>query len=236
MARPVLLNNVDHRDLRVVTDRGPAWGDDAMSAITFPAEFRSVQAHYPIVFQKTADGTGFQPMALFGFEPGQNLFADRSGWDAGYLPLAVEREPFLIGTDGDALVVHVDLDSPRVGTTAGEALFRPHGGTTDFLDRINSVLLALHQGLQDTPAFVAALLENELLESFVFDAELDDGTQHRLAGFYTINEDRLSRLGGSALERLNRAGHLQPVYMAVASLSRLSDLVRRQNRRRGAGR
>ena len=37
-----------------------------MFALTFPAEFRNLQAHYPIVFRKTRDGQ-FQPIALFGF-------------------------------------------------------------------------------------------------------------------------------------------------------------------------
>jgi hypothetical protein len=239
MPRHVLLNNLDHRDLRVRTDRGAAQGDAVMSAVTFPAEFRSVQAHYPIVFQKSADGLSFQPLALFGFEPGENLFLGPDGWAVNYLPMAIEREPFLIGRDGDALVMHVDLDSPRIargaddpGSAGAEPLFRPHGGTTDFLDRMNSLLLALHDGLQATPAFVAALLAHRLLESFVFDVELDDGSTHRLAGFYTIDEDRLATLDGAALEALNRAGHLAPIYMVVASASRLRDLVARRNQRR----
>ena len=67
------------------------------------------------------------------------------------------------------LMVHIDLDSPRVSRTDGEPLFREHGGTTEFLERMNSVLLAIHEGLDGTPPFVAALLEHELLESFVFD-------------------------------------------------------------------
>ena len=81
------------------------------------------------------------------------------------------------------------------------------------------------------PAFIAALLAHELLESFVLDIELDDGSQNRLAGFYTINEERLAGLSGAALEKLNRAGYLQPIYMAVASLSNLRALIARKNRR-----
>jgi hypothetical protein len=238
MPRPVLLNNLDHRDLRVRTDRGAALGDAVMSAVTCPAEFRSLQAHYPIVFQRSADGAGFQPLALFGFEPGENLFLGRDGWAVDYLPMAIEREPFLIGRDGDGLVMHVDLDSPRIakgtddpGWAAAEPLFRAHGGTTDLLDRMNSLLLALHDGLQATPAFVAALLAHRLLESFVFDVELDDGSTHRLAGFHTIDEDRLAALDGAALDTLNRAGHLAPIYMVVASASNFRDLVARRNRR-----
>ena len=90
---------------------------------------------------------------------------------------------------------------------------------------MNSVLLAIHQGLESTPPFMAALLEHDLLESFVLDIELDDGSQNRLAGFYIINEERLASLGGAALEKLSKAGHLQAAYMAIASLSNFRDLI-----------
>ena len=81
MNNAVLLNNIDHKDLRVITTRGAAYGDDVKFALTFPAEFRNVQAHYPIVFQKTADGK-FQSIALFGFQDKENLFLGPDGWDA----------------------------------------------------------------------------------------------------------------------------------------------------------
>ena len=231
MSNAVLLNNVDHQQLRVLTGHGAAYGDALMSALTFPAEFRTLQAHYPIVFRKGADGVGFEPHALFGFQEGENLFLGQDGWDASDVPLSVERQPFLIGVGNGELLVHVDLDSARLSTTAGEALFLPHGGSTEFLEHINSVLLALHQGLQSTPPFVAALLEHALLESFVFDIELDDGSHNRLAGFYTIHEERLAALSGAALARLNEAGQLTPIYMAMASLSNFRSLIARKNRR-----
>lgn len=234
MPQHALLNNIDHKELRVVSTRSAAYGDDVMSAITFPQEFRSVQAHYPIVFRKSADGQ-FQPVALFGFRERQNLFLGANGWDATYVPLMIERQPFLIGKSNGQLLIHVDLDSPRVSRTEGELLFRAHGGTTDFLERINSVLLAIHEGVERTPPFIAALLEHELLESFVLDIRLEDGSENRFAGFYTIHEERLSQLGGAALETLSRAGHLHAAYMAVASLSNFRDLIERQNRR-NAGR
>ena len=231
----VLLNNIDHKDLRVDTAHSAALGDDVMFALTFPAELRNVQAYYPIVFRKTADGA-FQPIALFGFQDGHNLFLDNQRWDAAYVPLAIERQPFLIGRDGEALMVHIDLDNPRTRSGQGEALFRDQGGTTPFLDRITSVLLTLHDGLASVPAFVDALLQHELLESFALDVELDDGSMNRLVGFYTINEERLRALDGEALESLQRAGFLEPVYMVVASVSRFRDLIERMNRSHAAGR
>lgn len=236
MTSSVLLNNVDHQALRVVTQRGAPWGDNVMSSVVFPAEFRNLQAHYPIVFQKTADGTAFQPVALFGFSEGQNLFLTPQGWDAACLPMAVERQPFMIGRAGDELMMHIDLASPRVSETAGEPIFLPLGGHTEFLERMTTLLLAVHEGVQATPAFVQALLAHDLLESFVLDVELDDGTQSRLAGLYTIHEDHLAALGAEALDQLHRAGHLQAIYMVLASLSNLRSLIDRQNQAlRGVG-
>ena len=209
--------------------------DDVAFVPTFPAEFRNLQAHYPIVFRKDANGA-LHPIAVLGFQEGRNLFLDGDRWDASYLPLAIERQPFLIGKGDDDLTVHIDLDSPRVGSEAGIALFREQGGNTDYLDRVASVLLALHNGLEGVAAFVDALLALELLESFVLDVELDDGSANRLTGFYAINEDRLRALDAAALGGLHAAGHLEPVFMAVASVANFRGLIERMNRSRAGAR
>lgn len=229
MTNIVLLNNIDHHQLRVLTGHGARYGDNVMFATTFPAEFRDVQTYYPIVFRKSDDGVSFEPLALFGFTQGENLFLEGEKWDADYVPLSVVRQPFLIGVGGGELLVHVDLDHPRVSRSEGEALFRDHGGTTEFLEQMNSTLLALHQGIQSNAAFAAALLEHQLLESFVLDVELDEGSQHRLSGFYTINEERLAGLDGAALASLHRAGHLHAIYMVSASLPAFRNLIQRKN-------
>lgn len=229
MANPVLLNNLQHRDLRVITRRGAEFGDQVMSAVTFPSEFRDVQACYPIVFRKTVDGLGFEPIALFGFQENENLFLKGERWDAPYLPMMIERQPFLIGVDGEQLMVNIDLDHPRVSPSDGEPIFLPHGGNTEFLEQSNSLLSGIHEGLQSSPGFLAALLENELLESFVLDVELNDGSQNRLVGFYTINEDRLQALSGEAIAKLHAANYLQAIYLVIASLSNFRALIDRKN-------
>jgi len=235
MPNPVLLNNIDHATMRVIATRGAAYGDSVMSALTWPDEFRTLQAHYPIVFQKNAEG-GFDALALFGFQQGENLFLDGERWDAPEVPLSVQRQPFLIGTDGEALMVHVDLDSPRLSREHGEPLFLPQGGSSDYLEHMNSILRAIHLGLQGARSFTSALLEHNLLESFVLDITLDDGSDNRLAGFYTINEERLAALEGDALARLHRAGQLQAIYMVLASLSQFRALIDRKNRQHAAKR
>lgn len=231
MTNHALLSNVTHKDLRIVTERSARYGDNVMAAVTFPAEFRNIQAHYPIVFAKTNEGL-YNPLALLGFREKQNLFLRKDGgWDATYVPLLIERQPFLIGPPAaDGPKIHIDLDSPRVSRTEGEALFKEHGGTSDYLNRIGSALATIHQGMQASQPFIAAINEHNLIESFALDIEFRDGAKHRFAGFFTVNEDKLAKLDGAALGRLHEKGYLQAVYMIIASLSHFRDLIERASK------
>ncbi|AZR29123.1 SapC family protein [Xanthomonas vasicola] len=226
----MLLNNLDHRDLRVITAHGAAYGDDVMSAATFPQEFRQLQAQCPIVFHRSGERS-FRPLVLLGLRLGENLFLHGARWDAPYIPLSIQRQPFLIGEQPDGPMVHVDLDSPRVSSTEGELLFREHGGTTEFLDHISQVLRTLHDGLVASTAFVERALRYDLLEPFVFEATLNNGLECRLAGLYVVHEERLRALDDAALLDLHRHGDLEPLYMAVASIAQFRHLLERMNRR-----
>jgi hypothetical protein len=224
---PQLLNNIQHKDLRIITRRGAQWGDDIMSAPVTADEFRKLQAHYPIVFQPDGQG-GFVPAVLFGLQEGENLFLNEQGWDADYLPLSVQRLPFSIGVAGDELRMMVDMDSKRISHGAeGEAVFLPHGGTSDFTENANAVLHTLHEGLQSTADFVQTLKKYELLESFVLDVERPDGSRGQLVGYYIIHEERLAALDTATVGLLHQADYLQPIYMAIASLSNLTTLIKR---------
>jgi len=224
-----LLNNRDHRDLRVIKTRGAAYGDDVMCTPTFPAEFRNIQAHYPIVFAQGRDGM-FTPLALFGFREKQNLFLAPDGWDAPYLPMMIERQPFLIGSSGTGKVVHIDLDSPRVSRTTGELLFLEHGGNSSYLERAGSLLAAIDEGIATIQPFSAALVEHNLLESFALDIEFRDGAQHRFAGFHAVQEERLNALGAEALGKLHQHGYLLAIYMVIASFANFRGLIERASK------
>jgi hypothetical protein len=236
-----MLNNVDHKNLRVITDRAAEYGDNQWFAPTFAHEFRNLQSHYPIVFTKNPDTGKFQAVALLGFEVDENLFLTEDGWDAMYIPLSIVRQPFLIGfqqnnEDGVTSVepvISVNMDSPRISETRGEPVFLEHGGNSEYLEQINSLLKLVHEGHERNQDFVDILLGMDLLESFVLDVELNDGSEHRMSGFYTINETSLRGLTGDDLVILNNNGYLEAVYMAIASLSNISILVERKNRKMG---
>jgi hypothetical protein len=239
MVNHVMLNNIAHKNIRVITDRAEKYGDNVMFTTTFPLEFRRIQAYYPIFFYKDNQTGKFYSVALFGFKEKENLFLTEKGWDASYIPLTIERHPFLIGFQQHQeegvmkkqRVIHIDLDNPRVNEVEGEELFLEYGGKTSYLEKVVSLLEAIHDGYENSEGFIAKLIEFDLLESFLLDVQLKDGSNNQMHGFYTINEDKLAGLKGDSLEKLNREGYLQPIYMVLASHSNIRTLIDRKNER-----
>jgi len=236
MSQYEVLNKDKHRQLRIKTGYGAALGDSVMYVMTYPMEFRDIQSCYPILFTKNSNTGGFFAAAVMGFEADQNLFLQDNGWDASYIPATIQRQPFLIATGGEGdtatPVVSLDLDHPRVSQDDGEALFDVEGNSTEFLNQKIALLDKLHRGLQHGNGFIDALLQHELLEQITLDIAFDDGSKKSVQNFYSIAEDRLYQLKGDVLESLNQAGYLQPVFMAVASLSRMRDIIERRNQLR----
>ncbi|MDO9368656.1 MAG: SapC family protein [Sphingopyxis sp.] len=237
MTSHAVLDNKTHRDLRIRTDAGADLGDEIMATLTVPSEFRRVQAHYPILFRRETARADFTALAMFGFQNGENLFLDGDRWDARYRPLSISIQPFLIGRpaagDGPGQV-HIDLDHPRIAKAAdGVRLFDAEGVATPYLEDIAERLGDLDEGYRESGAFYDALLAYDLLEPFSLEVTLDDGSIHSLVGFHIIDEAKLRALDAEAIGALHEAGHLMPMFMALASLSQLSVLVERKNRRLG---
>lgn len=229
-----LLNVAAHRDLRVRRDRSAELGDAVMTALVVPDEFRQVQASYPILFRQNRERDGFVALALFGFDAGENLFLEGDRWDASYLPLSIDIQPFLIGgaagADATPKAV-VDMASPRLTTGDGVRVFDREGRPSPYLDVILERLGALDAGYRGSAAFFDALDRYQLLEPFTLEVTLDSGATNRLVGFHAIAEERLAELDAATLGKLNADGHLLPIYMAVASLANLPALIARKNRR-----
>ncbi len=242
MTQHALLDNVSHKDLRVHRVFEPGCGYDANVARVFPAEFEQLQMEYPLFLFKNAETGHFESVALLGFADGENLFLDGGRWDARYMPLSIERQPLLIGfqeQDVDGVptrvpVVHVDLGHPSASTTEGEPLFLPQGGESPLLERLTSVLKAVHDGHEASQAFSQLLVGLDLVETLSIDVRFDDGSRQSLAGLHTINEEKLASLGGDALEALHQPGHLRRLYMMLASLPNLEKLIARKNARLAA--
>lgn len=235
MSNHQILNPAGHSELRIHAGASDAFGDNVMACLATPSEFRSIQAHYPIVFRRDISTGAFSPLAMLGFDNGENLFLDGDHWDARYRPMAQAIQPFLIGraaTDNEIAQVHIDMDSPRISKTGeGTRVFDVDGRPTPFLEAMATRLAALDDGYRQSPDFCATLERLDLLEPFTMEVPLDDGSRHSLVGYHIVAEERLSGLTGTELSDLQTKGYLLPVFMAVASLSRFSELVARKNAR-----
>jgi len=233
MSKYEVLNKEKHQQLRIRTGYGAALGDAIMYVISYPMEFRDIQSSYPILFTKDPTTGGFFAAAFLGFEVDQNLFLRNGGWDAAYVPAMLRRQPFLIGvgnSDNETPVVSLDIDHPRVSHDEGDALFDATGAPTEFLRRKIELLERVHRGLQHSKGFIDTLLAHQLLEQITVDITFDDSSIKSLQGFYGIAEERLYELKGPVLESLNQAGYLQAIFMVIASMSRMRDLIERRNR------
>ena len=237
MSNHALLDNITHKDLKILPGYRQGQGFDISATRVFPSEFSELQMEYPIVLTRNKQSGDLEPVALLGLSKNENLYLDAHGWDAHYIPLTIERQPFLIGFQQtmDAgvpqrePVVHIDLDHPKVSMTEGEPVFLAHGGESPLLERITSVLLTIHQGNYINQAFSKLLVGLDLVESCSMDYSLANGEEHTLGGLHIINEKRLRELNGSALESLHQQGHLQSIYMMMASMPNFRKLIDRKN-------
>ena len=239
MTNHVLLDNVTHKTLRVNRVYSADQGDNVNVVRVFPVEFGQLQNEYPMFFFKNTESGHFETIALLGFSDEENLYLGESGWDASYIPLAIERQPFLIGFQEQNVhgaptqvpVVHIDMNHPSVGVgdAVGEPVFLPQGGETPYLERISSVLMAINQGHEIAESFSQLLVGLELLEPLAIDIEFVDGSRKGLDGLYTINEEKLKTISTNALEKLHKKERLQDIFMVIASMPNLARLIQRKN-------
>jgi hypothetical protein len=234
MSNHQILNPADHGALRIKTGAGSALGDGVSASLAVPAEFQRLACEYPILFQFDRERGAYSALALFGFEPGENLYIGDDRWDAACKPLAMAVQPFLVGRsqsgEGPAQV-HVDMIHPRISSDgSGAAVFGEGGQPSPYLAEVVEMIGALDEGYRASDEFFAALARYDLFEPFSMDVTLASGAMHRMVGYHLINEGKLAALEPTVLAELHGAGHLGPIYMAIASLGNLGKLVRRKNR------
>lgn len=251
MQKIEVLNNIAHEHLRVNPAFSAALGDNAVSTYTYVTEFASVQKEYPILCRKNPETDEYQAIVFFGFQKDENLFLTDiatdsqkyPGWQADYVPAVMARGPFSIGIQREMIngsevhnpVVHVDINHPKVSAENGQLLFLENGGNSPYLNHISQVLDTIKNGIQQTKLMFDAFHKYELLDSVVLDIEFHNQQKLKIAGFETINADKLARLEGSALEELHRAGFLQAAYFILTSMSNMQKLIDWKNRKIAVG-
>ena len=236
MANLVTVDSRAHRDLRVSRQASPQVAHvDAVSVV--PREFQRLVAHYPIFFTKSSASGSFEPAALLGFKKKENLFMVEGRWDAAYVPLQLQRQPFSLIPRGEvpgggqgSLDVAIDLGSPQVQTGEGERLFHADGQPSKYLQNMTSILSALVSGTKEGYAFTSRLAELNLLEPVKINIEFVDHSQANLEGLYWVASAALKALPAPQLAELRDREFLEWLYFQMASVAHMSSLVARKNK------
>jgi SapC len=238
MTKHMMLNNVYHKDTKVITHYGAQYGDAQASVLAFPSEFIELQKHYPIFFRRDGESDDYQCSVLLGLEKNENLFLDASypsGWKVDYVPAILNKGPFLIGfqqpehSEDNNAVIHIDMDHPKVSESEGQPLFLSHGGNSPYLNHISSCLTVIDSGLEIQSDMFKQFLTLNLIEPVNIEFELSNGEKRRLRGNYTIHEEKLAALSASELHTLNKYGYLQLAFAVVASMTNVRKLINLKN-------
>ena len=237
MANHDILDNKNHKDVKVITHFDDEFSEKINSALIFPNEIKAAQRDYPILFIKNPETGQFQSVVLLGLVAGENQYIN-NGWQASYIPAMINKGPFIIGFEekeenGEKVklpIVAIDMDTPRVNKKSGEPIFLEDGQASPYLVQVNQSLKTLHDGSQLNQEMFAAFLKNDLIEPVALNIELNNGEKISLQGNYTLNEEKLSLLSGDALTELHSSGLLRVAYFITASLDNIQRLVDLKNK------
>jgi hypothetical protein len=234
MAQVVALNNQLHQTLKV--DRQKA-AEAIAEQHTLPVvitEFSKLVVDFPILLTKSQKTGQFVCVALLGFEEGENLFWQNAKFNSIYDPLNLARHPFFIGQtdeEDEEPLICIDLHSPAVTTTDGDALFTEQGKVSSYLKEIQQILTELSAGEVTTQSYINCLLNYELLIPLKLDITFANDSQIQIKGLYSIDEDKLKRLSLTEINELMQSGYLQTIYIQIASLGQIYALIERKNQR-----
>ena len=235
MTELIVVNSHSHLNVRVSPQPTPESVEmNAVSVV--PREFPRLLAHYPLFFLKSQESGRFEPVALLGFEPKENLFFVNGRWDVEYLPLQIQRQPFsLVPRSATAVApasldLAIDMSSAQIRTDDGERLFTEDGRATKYLEDRASMLQALVTGSKEAYDFTGRLTELGLLESVQIKVEFVDRSEKQLQGLYWIAAAALEKLTAAQLMGMRDRKYLEWMYFQIASLSHVSALVARKNR------
>ncbi|MFT4887927.1 MAG: hypothetical protein ACJAY7_001171 [Pseudohongiellaceae bacterium] len=232
MSSPVPLQNDKHANLKT-TQSGDYTRHKERHLIPIIAQdFFTLAAEFPVVFVKNNEAGEFIPVAVMSLREGQNLYCATEEWQAQVVPLSFNNAPFSIARtdpEGEQFVVLIDEESPMLGETDGEPLFKEGGEKTEYLEKRIESLLHVAQQVQQTQAICKLFEEKNLFTTNQVQLQhRPDGKTYNIDGIYTINETALNELSDEDVLELRSKGLLSMIYAHLTSLQQLRRLSKMQ--------
>jgi hypothetical protein len=237
MSKAVVLNNVDHKDLKVDTRPESSKDKDVNRTSVYATEIGELHKEFPLVFYRHPDTGQTQLHAILGLEKDENLFVDTNGWTTRFVPALLARGPFSLGykksesedKQQSAPVICIDVEDPRVNTEQGEDIFLQFGGEAPYLDYVKKALQTIESGIQFDLTLFTLVETMELLEPVAIQIKLSNVEEVNFSDYYTVNQDKLAQLDGDNLAKLNQFGVLSLLYFVLSSMGNFQQLIQLKN-------
>ncbi len=202
------------------------------------SELGACTGNFPIVLARDPDKQRLVLMALLGLRGGENVFYGEQFWESTYVPLAIQRHPFIVGiderlTDKTQLATCLEMDSACLGETEGLPLFNADGTPTEVLRNAEQLLRTMFDAGAVTEAFIAKLQELDLVTALTIGLQSPAGEMRYVTGLSTIDENKLKALSAEQIKDLQTRDFLAPCYLMLVSLFQLRQLIRLRNRKGG---
>jgi hypothetical protein len=194
--------------------------------------------NFPIVLARNPNDQRLVLMAMLGLKAGENSYYGEQFWESTYVPLAVQRHPFIVGLDDRVsertqLATCVEIDSACLNETDGLPLFNDDGSESEVLRNADQLLRGMFSAGKVTEEFIEKLQELDLIAPFNIELQSPRGAINRITGLHTVDEKRLKALSAEQLKDLQDRDYLAPCHLMLVSLYQLNQLIRLRNRRGG---
>lgn len=223
------LNDVSHRTLRVKknTHFAQAW-EQHLIPITVD-EVADAATEFPVVLVKNTHVGGFSLVTIMALQASTNLYCNNlESFKGVYAPRVLRIYPLMLkgSSDNDQMEVCIQNDSNLLSETDGQTLFDENGEQTLFLQQQIKQLMLHSEQQPITEAFIALLLEHELLHAQKVAISLGENNHISFDGIYTIDAAKLESLDDATYLKLRKTGALQVIYAMQQSLKQINRLAR----------
>ena len=198
-------------------------------------EFPAAGICFPLFFIKDKKSAQLFPIALFGLIAKQNLYYSPQGWQASYVPLAMQSWPFSMKvTDPEKKQwqVAADINSAYLSDTEGEPLFT-QGKPSELLSTITKVLISDAQQKSATVKFIDFLMQQDLIKAIKFEFGFSNGEKQQVDGVYAIDEDVLQNLKPEQVQEMYQKDYFKAIYCMLSSQHNLYELIKRSQANKG---
>ncbi|WP_371377213.1 SapC family protein [Thalassotalea aquiviva] len=224
------LNKSAHANLKIKPQANFAHVASQHLAPVVVQEFARAAAEFPVVFVKNSENDTFQPVALFGVKPGENLYTATARWEGVYAPAAVTHFPLSLvpeSKDSNKFMVVIATETSVVNEEEGNSLFDENGEETEYLTRRKEGLGLYFEHAQMTKAFTKELADKELLVGQNIEIDIN-GEKIQINGIFHVDEKKLNELSDEEYLSLRKRGFLGPIYAHLNSMHQVHRLVQKK--------